>query len=540
MCESQRHDNRSIVIAVTLPTLLIFMVATSILFSKSLQAKTPAADRVLNINTGIWYPTIQSAVDAPATTHGHTLSLTQGIYLESVVIPKSLTLIGSEPLSTVLDGNNLGRVISVTAGVNANITNVTIQNGLVSDGSNGGGISNQGILTLTNSYVMHNWVSFFGNIPGGGGIYNVGTLNIISSTIKQNSAAGVDDIGLGVANLGTLKIMNSSVSQNESNVSPPPGSGIYNGGVATLIGVIVDHNEGTGIQNQADGVLSLYNSIITNNTGEVVGGIHNKGFMTITTSFVTANSAGLAGSTAYREAGGIFNDYILTVISSTISGNTSCETGSGVYNTGILMIDSSTVSDNKNFCSPSIGGAGITNDGDVLVTNSTLSRNTSGSGGGLLAHFGTVELNNVTIADNVAQQTGGGISLISGTLTIQNTIVARNTGGLSPDCTGSIFSQGHNLIGASDGCAFVPQPSDIVGTIDHPIDPLLGPLGNFGGYNSTIGLIPGSPAIDAGNPATCPSVDQRGFTRQGVCDIGSYEFGIGPSVLLGFLPAVYK
>jgi len=540
MCESQRRDNRSIVVAATLVTLLISIVATSILFSKSLQAKVPDADRVLNINTGIWYPTIQSAIDAPTTTHGHTLSLTQGKYFESVVISKSLILIGSEPISTVLDGNNLGRVISITPGVDANIANVTIQNGLVIDGSNGGGISNQGALTLTNSYVMHNWVSFFGNIPGGGGIYNAGTLSIISSTIKQNSAVGIDDIGLGVANLGTLKIINSIVSQNETTVSPPPGSGIYNAGMATLIGVIVDQNEGTGVQNQAGGVFSLYDSIISDNRGKLVGGIHNHGFLTATASFIIDNSTSIGGFTRFEEAGGILNNNTLTVISSTISGNTSCETGGGVYNPGTFVMSNSTVSHNRQSCTPSVGGAGITNDGTLTVTNSTLSQNISGTGSGLFAHSGMAQLNNVTIADNTAQQLGGGISYITGSLTMQNTIVARNTGGSAPDCTGSIASLGNNLIGTSDGCAFVPQPSDIVGTTSHPVNPLLGPLGNFGGYNFTVGLIPGSPAIDAGNPATCLSVDQRGFTRQGVCDIGSYEFGVGPGVLLGFLPLVHK
>jgi hypothetical protein len=513
---------------------------TSTIFSKSLQAKPSDTDRVLNVNTGFWYPTIQSAIDASSTIQGHTLSVTQGIYLENVVISKSLALTGSDPISTVLDGNHLGRVISITPGVSVTIANVTIQNGQVIDGSSGGGISNQGVLTLTNSYVMHNWVSFFDSFPGGGGIFNTGTISIISSTITQNSAAGVDDIGMGIANLGVLRISKSTLSQNYNNISPPPGSALYNAGDATLSEVTIDHNTGAGIQNQASGVVSLDNSIINDNSGKVVGGIHNNGLVTVTATFVTANSAGLAGSTAYREAGGIFNNATLTVIGSTISGNTSCETGSGVYNAGILTISSSTVSHNKHFCSPSVGGAGITNDGALSITNSTLSRNTSGSGGGLLAHSGTAELNNVTIADNIAQQTGGGISYITGTLTIQNTIVARNTGGLSPDCTGSFVSLGHNLIGISNGCIFAPQPSDIIGTNIHPINTLLGPLGNFGGYNFTIGLIPGSPAIDAGNPATCPSVDQRGFTRQGTCDIGAYVVGVGPGVKLGYMPLMRK
>jgi hypothetical protein len=37
--------------------------------------------------------------------------------------------------------------------------------------------------------------------------------------------------------------------------------------------------------------------------------------------------------------------------------------------------------------------------------------------------------------------------------------------------------------------------------------------------------LPGSPALDAGNPDTCADTDQRGVTRpqHGVCDIGAFE-----------------
>jgi len=56
-------------------------------------------------------------------------------------------------------------------------------------------------------------------------------------------------------------------------------------------------------------------------------------------------------------------------------------------------------------------------------------------------------------------------------------------------------------------------------------DPLLGPLADNGGPNKTMALQPGSPAIDAGNNATCPTTDQRGINRpQGSdCDIGAFE-----------------
>jgi len=56
-------------------------------------------------------------------------------------------------------------------------------------------------------------------------------------------------------------------------------------------------------------------------------------------------------------------------------------------------------------------------------------------------------------------------------------------------------------------------------------DPMLGTLGDYGGFTQTIPLLVGSSAINTGNNATCAATDQRGVSRpQGEkCDIGAYE-----------------
>jgi hypothetical protein len=57
------------------------------------------------------------------------------------------------------------------------------------------------------------------------------------------------------------------------------------------------------------------------------------------------------------------------------------------------------------------------------------------------------------------------------------------------------------------------------------LDPLLGPLGNYGGPTPTMALLPDSPALDAGDDLVAPAADQRGVTRPqgGACDIGAFE-----------------
>ena len=108
----------------------------------------------------------------------------------------------------------------------------------------------------------------------------------------------------------------------------------------------------------------------------------------------------------------------------------------------------------------------------------------------------------------------------SGTLTVRNTIVAGNTNPTAPDLSGAITNDlGHNLFGnITGGSGFVA--TDLLG-----LSPLLAPLGNYGGPTETMPLLPGSPAIDAGDNASAPAADQRGIARivNNTIDIGAFE-----------------
>jgi hypothetical protein len=110
---------------------------------------------------------------------------------------------------------------------------------------------------------------------------------------------------------------------------------------------------------------------------------------------------------------------------------------------------------------------------------------------------------NSTITANSSLGYGGGIESY-GTLNARNTIIAGNFEG--GDLYGTVTSGDHNLIG---------------------VDPLLGPLQDNGGPTFTHALLPGSPAIDAGDNTDAPQWDQRGpgFRRivGGDIDIGAFE-----------------
>jgi parallel beta helix pectate lyase-like protein len=326
---------------------------------------------------------------------------------------------------------------------------------------------------------------------GGGGIFSDGgnsaTLTLSNCTVSGNSA----EFGGGIVNSnGTLTVSNCTISNN---------GGIFGGG---------------GISNSS-GTMTLTNStIIGNLAGGDGGGISNHGFRVSATLMVT-NCIVRGNTAALSRGGGISNSAdegsaSLTIANSTISGN-SADFGGGICNTGgaqlageMVNVSNSTISGNSASNGGGIGNAAPVGDtSGVTVTNSTLSGNSAtGNGGG------------------ICNNSGGG----STTLELSNVIL--NTGSSGENIFnngGTVTSHGYNL-SSDDGGGVLTGPGDQINT-----DPVLGPLQGNGGPTFTHALLPGSPAINTGDPSFTPPpfFDQRGspFHRvvSGRIDIGSFE-----------------
>ncbi len=354
-------------------------------------------------------------------------------------------------------------------------------------------------------------------------------------TVNADGLSRVFEVDAGVAAaISGLTISGGSASEW--------GGGLAIYGTATLSDCTISGNTGGsnwgggGLVNDGSGAVTLTDCTLTNNYGGATGSggaIENEVAGTVTLTECT-----VSGNTGYR--GGAISNYSMTgtveLLDCTVSGNTATYTGGGgIENRGTLTLTDCTVADNR----AAKGGGGVYNEeqpsekvgGSATLTNCTVSGNsaTGGSGGGVQNLVGTISLTNCTISDNVASASGGGVAVTAtNTLTIGNSIVAGNTATTSdPDVIGAFTSQGHNLIGKTDGSTGWVG-SDLTGTIASPLNALMAPLANYGGPTETMALLPGSPAIDAGNNALIPSgvtTDQRGLPRivGGTVDIGAFE-----------------
>ena len=402
----------------------------------------------------------------------------------------NLTISGLGSSNIILDGNAADRVLDIHSGANISLSEITIQNGKPPSAGNGGGIRNYGLVTISNSMVDSNQ-------PGG--IYNdAGGIQLNSVNITNNTN--------GYA----------LVNRNHAVLT-------YNGGQ-------VSGNQGGGIYNDSS-TANLSSLLILNNTGG--GGIYSTGF---SLTKLNIDHSLIAGNTSSANGGGIFNEGIGAVakISFTrISSNKALATGGGVFNNGLMTITNSTIDQNQ-----ARAGGGIDHGGGHLdLTNDTITNNkASDNGGGLYNRSDTTSVN-LTVTGNRSSGPGTGGNIFNDTaqLAISNTIVANSAAdGNCFNSEGFIHSGGHNL---DDGntCEFTSL-DDLVNT-----PPLLGPLQNNGGYTPTHALTENSPAIDKGDNALCPDIDQRGVTRpHGIaCDIGSYELIFAPPGFEIFLPIIY-
>jgi len=219
--------------------------------------------------------------------------------------------------------------------------------------------------------------------------------------------------------------------------------------------------------------------------------------------------------------GGIYNVRTRTLVQRAIFNNNSASSGGAIYNAGssnMILNDAALVENSASF-----GGAVYNIESNPSFTNVTLSQNSADYGGGIYNSSSDTILTNLTISGNSAIYSGGGIGNSNSSMpSIRNTIIWNNS---SPEGS-QIYNEDSNpeifYSVVQGGC---PLGSTCLSIITD--DPLLGTLGDHGGYTQTITfpLLEGSSAIDTADDEVCMDHDQRVVSRpQGAgCDIGAFE-----------------
>lgn len=413
-----------------------------------------------------------------------TIVLTTG----DMNITDSVTIDGPGAAVLTVSGNNASRIFylynSQDTPIDVTISGLTLTAGADDEG---GAVKAMGeALELDEMVITENRAANLG-----GGVYF--------------SANYVEAAGM----FGQLTITDSEISDNDTGV----------GG-----GVFVD---------RSGDVLLISNTTISGNYAEGGGGGI---FLYSTSSTVTIEDSRIVDNTAnYGAGGGIYlydtDGGDVEIVRSTISGNSAGGEGGGIYLYDLdddFVIDSSTISGND---SGAAGGGIAMNNGMfyLSIVNSTISGNYANDvGGGLSLRNageggdGSASISHSTITDNYSSNEGGGIYLNAAGVDLFHTIVSGNsTDGGDQDLDGPdfYFSADWSILGD------MVAPDNGADNV-YDTNPMLSKLSDNGGPTETHLPLPGSPALEAGDPAIVdpPEFDQRGEARvNGVIEIGSVE-----------------
>ncbi len=422
-------------------------------------------------------------------------------------------------------------------------------------GTNGdaGGLFNSGTVEMTGCVVSSNYCqSGFGAIGGGngGGICNYGLMTVNNCVIEDNASGTETNIYFGVANGGD-------------------GGGIFNTGFLYIINsALRSNNSGSGRPGFAfTGIGSLGEFVDPGGTGGNGGGINNQGTLIVNSCTINDNHTGSGGNgvDAASNGGaggagglgaGVFNSGDLTLNTYTITGNSCGNGGTGGH--GSIVVSSEPFPASGGNGGDGGTGAGIYSIGSMTALACTVIGNLGGDG----AHGGNAD-ENPFFFNGAAGKGGnggtGGIGFSSSAnimAKVQNSLIALNLSGIgnaggqgqttnntyisappgtngTPDLSGPFTSVGHNLIGQTNGSSGVTNGvhGDLAGSAFAPLNPLLGPLTNNGGFTATMMPLPGSLAIDRGDDSLTGApenlqIDQRGAMRSfGLhVDIGAVEY----------------
>ena len=181
--------------------------------------------------------------------------LTGTIFLAgtALTINKNLTITGPGGSGVAISGGGLSQVFIISSNTPptdippiVTFSGLTILSGNANEG-NGGGIQNNGTLTVVNSIFVQNTAAC------GGGIYNAGQLTVLNSTFYANGAiatGGCFPAGGGINNSGEAFISNSTFVKNGA----PAG---YGGGISNI--------------DSKGGPITIKSTLFSNNTSKFGG-----------------------------------------------------------------------------------------------------------------------------------------------------------------------------------------------------------------------------------------------------------------------------
>jgi len=195
-----------------LSKIAIIMLLTAMLAPAFIIQQVKAAPKTWTVddNGPADFPTIQEAINA--ANPGDYIYVINGTYVENVVVNKTVWLVAQQQNITIIDGNEAGTVISVTAD-NVIVSGFTIQNSSSSPG-----------LGIYGIYLNDSEGSVINNNNLTDNICNIVLNNSNNNEIIHNTMLTYADCGLNLTNSNDNDIALNLILDNKVGISLGEGS----------------------------------------------------------------------------------------------------------------------------------------------------------------------------------------------------------------------------------------------------------------------------------------------------------------------------
>lgn len=192
------------------------------------EANALAGPDVINLPIGQFTMTLVGATDDDAAAIG------------DFDITDDVAINGSAIGSTTIFGRPFFRVFDVIGPGSVSMTRLTVREGSLRAGEDGGGIRNDGTLALTEVTVAVNETT----LGNGGGIANIsgGTVQMTNCTISGNKAPAQGGGGIVNFNGGLVELSSVTIAKNDAL----SGQGIHNLGAVRLLNTLLAKNVAGG------------------------------------------------------------------------------------------------------------------------------------------------------------------------------------------------------------------------------------------------------------------------------------------------------
>lgn len=389
-------------------------------------------------------------------------------------------------------------------------------------GNNGGAIVNSGTMTAMNCQFLNNFAGFGGDgAPGdvpsfyrsiyqpttggaggsgghGGAVYDTGSAAFTNCTFSGNTSGGGGSGGVGASGGNTL-------IYTPDPTYPGPGQ---NGGNAG--------NAGNGSAVWSAGGVKLVGCTFYNNFAGPGGNGGNGGNAVMPTPSFYHYNGGNGGYAGHAGNGTLYCTGSCSVIACTFYNNSTGGGGNGGsggtgVNSAAYITSGGNMGNGANAGNGGSGGAicGPTNTGSMFTLQNVL------IAGNACSYAGSPGYAGARVAPGTGPTGTNGLPAIDGT---------------GPDMSGEFTSRSHNFISLGDGSSGFTNGVryDIVGS-GSPLDAMIASLADNHGAVPTCALLPGSPALDAGDDTLLASnivQDARGYARKSGAhvDIGAFEY----------------